>query len=458
MPKNHFLLHLLLSRVALGTPQQRDGEIVVRDVCIIGGGSSGTYSAIQLHDMGKSVVVLEREGILGGQVDTYRDPITNATYDYGAKSFILMDVVTDYFTRLGVEWEPFSLPMGEVRFVDFRQREILPDYTLPNSTAARRKFDQILDEYSYLDYGFLLPDPIPDDLLLPFGDFIHKHEVESVVNPTWKGLGDTPQQMTLYILKAIAPTAKPAYIWTRQHNNQLIYDRAAAILKHNILLNSRILSIRRPSTKAPYPIIVTAQTPSGIKTILAKTLLLTIPPLLSSLEKIDLDLTLAEKRLFAQFTASGYYTSLVRIPSLYALNTTLLNVDPDTPFHLPALPCIYRVFKTPIQDLFEIEYGSAHVLPSTTVRRDLLASLTATLRATSLLAPGDPDPELVAFASHAPNLLTVSEDAVRDGFYERLYGLQGARGTYWTGASFHAHDSPFLWRFSGEIVQRMQRL
>jgi len=36
-------------------------DIITRDVCIIGGGSTGTYSAVRLsQDMGKSVVIVEK--------------------------------------------------------------------------------------------------------------------------------------------------------------------------------------------------------------------------------------------------------------------------------------------------------------------------------------------------------------------------------------------------------------
>jgi phytoene dehydrogenase-like protein len=55
----------------------------VYDVAIIGGGSSGTYTAIQLQKAGKSVAVIERNGRLGGHVNTYIDPVTGGTMDYG---------------------------------------------------------------------------------------------------------------------------------------------------------------------------------------------------------------------------------------------------------------------------------------------------------------------------------------------------------------------------------------
>ena len=43
--------------------------VIERDVCVIGGGSGGTYSAVALKDAGKSVVVLERKQRLGGHTE-----------------------------------------------------------------------------------------------------------------------------------------------------------------------------------------------------------------------------------------------------------------------------------------------------------------------------------------------------------------------------------------------------
>ncbi len=39
---------------------------IEKDVCIIGGGASGTYAAIRLQQMGVDVTLIEKEGKLGG--------------------------------------------------------------------------------------------------------------------------------------------------------------------------------------------------------------------------------------------------------------------------------------------------------------------------------------------------------------------------------------------------------
>ena len=45
-------------------------DVIKRDFVVIGGGASGTYAAIGLHDKDKSFVLIERSGRLGGQTET----------------------------------------------------------------------------------------------------------------------------------------------------------------------------------------------------------------------------------------------------------------------------------------------------------------------------------------------------------------------------------------------------
>lgn len=61
-------------------------DIITRDVAVIGGGASGIYSALNLQWLGKSVVVVEKEAVLGGHTNTYTNPATNATFDFGVQA------------------------------------------------------------------------------------------------------------------------------------------------------------------------------------------------------------------------------------------------------------------------------------------------------------------------------------------------------------------------------------
>lgn len=77
-------------------------DIISKDVAIIGGGSSGCYSAISLKDKGKSVIVIEKKDRVGGNTETYIDPATGKPIDIGVLVFHNISVVTDYFNRFDV--------------------------------------------------------------------------------------------------------------------------------------------------------------------------------------------------------------------------------------------------------------------------------------------------------------------------------------------------------------------
>ncbi len=75
------------------------------------------------------------------------------------------------------------------------------------------------------------------------------------------------------------------------------------------------------------------KTPQGHKLVLAKKLLISIPPKLSNFKGFDLSTT--ERGLFSQFSDAGYYTGLLRntgIPDDINVN----NIGADTPYNLPA--------------------------------------------------------------------------------------------------------------------------
>ena len=59
------------------------GPVIRRDVCVLGGGSAGTYTAVRLRDLGASVAVVERQDRLGGHTETFHDPVTGGTIDIG---------------------------------------------------------------------------------------------------------------------------------------------------------------------------------------------------------------------------------------------------------------------------------------------------------------------------------------------------------------------------------------
>src|SRR3954470_18383617 len=77
-------------------------NVITRDIAVIGGGATGTYAAIKLGDLGKSVVLVEKAGRLGGHTETYTDPATGTTVNYGVSAYFNNSIVTDFFARFNV--------------------------------------------------------------------------------------------------------------------------------------------------------------------------------------------------------------------------------------------------------------------------------------------------------------------------------------------------------------------
>jgi hypothetical protein len=60
--------------------------------------------------------------------------------------------------------------------------------------------------------------------------------------------------------------------------------------------------------------------------------------------------------------------------------------------------------------------------------------------------------EIVTFSAHTPFELNVRADDIAQGFYGKMNALQGRNRTYYTGATFQAHDSSLIWRYTKDTV------
>jgi hypothetical protein len=109
------------------------------------------------------------------------------------------------------------------------------------------------------------------------------------------------------------------------------------------------------------------------------------------------------------------------------------------------------VTSTAIEDIFDIKYGSPYGLPANYVRKEILAYVKK-LQDNGFAEKVHGEPKFVRFNSHTPFELTVPPEQIANGFYRELYGLQGYRNTWYTGAAFHTQDSSMLWNFTESYV------
>ncbi|KAK7943843.1 amine oxidase- flavin-containing superfamily [Apiospora aurea] len=443
-----------------GWPESRpqypteDPNVIKRDVAIIGGGSSGTYMAVQLKDAGKTFVVLEPKDQLGGHAETYIDPDTGIPIDIGVVVWENTTTVRDYFARLDVpliDNAAISATNNATIPVDFSTGQIDASYPPPDQAAvgaALAGYAAQRAKYPALQAGFNLTYPVPEDLLLPFGEFVTKYQLEALVPIAFlvsQGITPYLNVSTLYVFKNFNPLQlSQPLLTTKNHNTHELYANALTELGSDVLLQTSVKEVRRSNGL----VRLTVQTPEGPKTIEAKKVVFAAPPVLDNLT--GWDLSEAETALFGQWHASGYYTGILEHAGIPAGFAQLQNSGPGKPFRLPELPGPYVFRQVDAANLTQVYYGSPDVVSVEDAKAEILANLARFKTANGI--PAAAEPAWRTFSSHAPFNLMVSKEAIEDRFYEKVFALQGTRNTYYTGAAWTTQASNSIWEFTDQYL------
>ena len=257
------------------------------DVCVIGGGAAGTYAAIKAKDLSKSVAVVEQHDRLGGHTKTYVDPISKKVIELGVAEYEDTPIVRAFFKRFDVPLYTFNytIPGVTSEYADFstglpatpKQGDLLGAWNALQAQVA--KYPSLF--YSLDDVPF----PVPADLLLPFGQFITKYNLQDAVpylSLYGEGWGNFVTLPTLLAIKYFSPDFfSPASLSGEgpgalaAKDNSLIYEKATQELGSHVFLNSKVVSMDRSD---PNVVTIKVQTPSGNKYIRAKKLISAIPP------------------------------------------------------------------------------------------------------------------------------------------------------------------------------------
>lgn len=434
------------------------GPLVLRDVCILGGGAAGTYAAMRLRDSGRSVVVLERSARLGGHAETFRDPASQVPIDIGVQIFPDNPLVRNYFGRFNVPLITPPRTAGVNQFVDFRTGAPVNAYSPPAGefAAALLLYLQLVTgPFAFLaQNGYQLPasGPLLDQLLLPFGQFAAQNGLLPLLPLFFlyeQGFGSLLDVPALYVLKNLGPEivagilqgsflAVPSGVGS-------LYEAATSTLGSDVLFGANVLKVLRPNHGA---VTVIADTAAGPRVIRCEKLLVTAPPLLDNLCSFDLDAT--ESRLFGSFQPNYYWTGVVRATGLPP-GLSLVNAAPETPANLAPLPGIYSLSPSPIPGLLNVKFGSDTALSD----RRVSAAIHDAIERVHVPGVGPIRVEgFATFKSHSPYALMASTRDIRRGFYASLQGLQGHRQTFYAGAAFQTHSSAGIWAYiEGMLAQ-----
>jgi flavin-dependent amine oxidoreductase len=426
--------------------------VLRRDVCVIGGGAAGTYTAVRLRDLGRSVALVESKDRLGGHCETFHDPVTGGTTDIGVIVFHDLPLVREYFARFDVPLVTFGSLGADASYVDIRTGKVVAGYT-PPEPAALPAYIELLQQFPYLKAGFDLPDPVPPTLLIPFGDLVEQAGLQSIVQLVFgvaQGLGDILRLPAIYVMKnfsldVVTSILAGSFLSTARQNNSELYEKAAAFLGEDALLEARVTQVRRSAGG----VRVQVDTPRGGRIVHCDKLVVTAPPVPRTFTGFDLDHV--ERRVFARLRSGYAWTAVARLSGVPA-DVSVVNVGADTRYNLPPLPGITSVSPTGIPDLWHVKYTSSVAVPDRQVRRNIAADIERLATAGTLPVTLD---GLELFRSHVPYELTVGAADIASGFYRALNGLQGRNHTYYNGAAFHTHDSALLWQHTEALLPRI---
>ncbi|KAJ7457154.1 hypothetical protein B0H11DRAFT_1738776 [Mycena galericulata] len=455
LPSLFFLVHA-------ATSLSTNYTTISRDVVVIGGGSSGTYAAVNLLARGRSVAVLEQQGRLGGHVETYHDPATDAPFNLGVILYYNNTINNAYFSLLGVPTSSAVMTAGGNAYLDFATGKPVPGFDPETQVdaflPALLAFNSYVSEtYPYLTLSYEnLTYPVPAELLESFTVFAARHNFTAMLqlyDLYAQNIGNLWQLPTYHAIHAFDPKLiqffLQGFINAASGDNQDIYTAAAAYLgSENVFLNSTILDVDRSGScfgaEAVAAVCVLSTAPAspgtGNTTTLTKArkLLVAIPPSLPSLASAQLDLDAHERALFAAFHGFTYGVTVFSAPGLNS-SEMYYNVGTKTPDHLLALPGAFEFVPLP-EGRFAAWFGA--------LEEGWTPARVEALIADEVARMGGGDVKFNFLKIHAPFRLGAAPRDVAGGFYRELYALEGRRNTFWTGAAWAEQDSSQIWWWS----------
>lgn len=461
-------LATVASVASLATAQVMIPNILFKDVVVIGGGASGAYAAVRLRDdYNKSIALVEKSHRLGGMVNTYVDPTSGKTYDYGVEAFLDVGNSTEFFDRFNITLGPIPQTNVTTEYIDFNTGDIV-NLTLPTidaQFAAMQNFLNIVEPWTdYLQPGywnFPQPADIPADFLIPYGDFIIKYGLQDAIpliyESTGLGLGNMTQATTMFELQAFGTYMAQAFLGQRQlyapatGGNQALYNAIEADLGDDVLYNSTVID----SWRTDYGVFLTVQNSltNQITLITARQLLVAIEPTANNTAPLDLDEN--EQSILDTITYSRLYCGLLNNTALVppmSYDNMAAGAAPDNYLVLPN-----RSFTNNIQymgdNLFHVIVIGNDTLDETGAKALVQENFNTLLQAGRLGETGESQ-ELswVAFSVHGPMHARVTPQDVQNGFMQQLYSLQGSRSTWWTGGAFSCNFQTTLWAFDETLI------
>jgi hypothetical protein len=374
-------------------------------------------------------------------------------------AYVDLPGVKDFFARFNVSTEPTTqLPLAS-KYIDFSTGLPVTNYPSANQTAALAalaKYGQITAPYvpQIFPGYFNLSDQVPEDLALPFGEFLAKYSLQAMLPIIWPFISaadDLLTAPTLFAIQNFGPIQlrglqQPGgFFIPSSHNNSQLYGAVQQYLAADLLLSSTVSQSNRDDSG----VRLVVNTPSGQKLIKAKKLLVTAAPTVDNLDKLDLDSV--EVGVFGKWEWSSSYVGVVShtgMPDGLDVINALSDSSPTT-LNLPKAPFVAEYKFTGVPGLYSTTVIGKPGL-SEHQAKDLVRNGFNKIGDAGTLPTKNISFE--AFCNHTPLQLRVSAEELKAGFYKKLYALQGRRSTFYTGAAWTSDVTSTLWVFTEQGI------
>jgi hypothetical protein len=288
-----------------------------------------------------------------------------------------------------------------------------------------------------------------------FGDFVQKYNIEAAV-PTIAifidTVGDMFTETTAYIMSEVGAvvlnaTANGGLLVPTTFNNSELYAHIAQQLGSDVLYSSTICSAQRNDNT----VSLVVNSPDGQKTVNAKKLLVTAPPLRDVLRPLDLDNV--EEAIFARLKYNAVYVAVLANTGLPDGLEIYNNVPTSSPYVLNqpgtnGQPFVSEFIFTGVPGLYRTT-----VIGGPRLTADAATALIA--EAAMKVANTTHPPQMLAFTSHNPLEMRPDPPGIRSGFYREAFGLSGRHGTYYSGAAWATDYTSVQWLFLEETILPM---
>ena len=454
------------------------------NVVIIGGGSSGSHSAMFVMDNNLTVCVFEETEKLGGHCDTqyfnttgfpnwidigvaiYKNTTWNNVHGYGNFTLDMATYISRWTTI--IPYPAFSTPSFDQDLKGDTGLTFVPAPS-PEYVAAVEEFSaQVNALYPWLETGEY-PNTMPDELAMPFRDYLDANILnitrftrQFMMSMTSGAMSPISEVPTLYAFEQLLPSfmltnSQGGLLFGMLGGCQTVYDSIQDRLEstlpshRSLYLNSKVTKIVRPSASSSDPILVKFKIDGLKKKVTADKLIIAIPQFLDNLDFLDLS-----NKEEAAFEPVKYFPGYFAVQLRMETNTTIplvLNRD----FSNTA-----NYFETDFPDITLTRFtGAAEPFYATfAVATDDISNhdMKEVIKASLVKQANLPNPVNMTFVKMIRHIYWPHFDSDTLKYskpYRALNRLQGDDDTYYVGALLTYADTTLIANHAYKIVQKL---